>query len=49
MFGYHLYSTGAGGNTANNAIKTKINANTGLIADDFRDTANRAGIIFAGE
>ena len=49
MFGYHLYSTGAGGNTANNTIKTKINANTGLIADDFRDTANRAGIIFAGE
>ena len=49
MFGYHLYSTGAGGKTANNTIKTKINANTGLIADDFRDTANRAGIIFAGE
>lgn len=49
MFGYHLYSTGAGGNTANNTIKTKINASTGLIANDFRDTANGAGIIFAGE
>ena len=49
MFGYHLYSTGAGGNTANISIKTKINANTGLIDDDFRDTANEVGIIFAGE
>ena len=49
MFGYHLYSTGANGNTANIAIKTKINASTGLVADDFRETANEAGIIFAGE
>ena len=30
MFGYHLYSTGAGGNTANNTIKTKINASTAV-------------------
>ena len=49
MFGYHLYSTGAGGKTANISIKTKINTNTGLIDDDFRDTANEVGIIFAGE
>lgn len=49
MFGYHLYSTGAGGNTANNTIKTKINPSTGIITNDFRDTANGAGIIFAGE
>ena len=49
MFGYHLYSTGPSGNTANISIKTKINANTGLVADDFRETANEAGIIFAGE
>ena len=49
VFGYHLYSTGPNGNSANTAIKTKINTSTGVIDDDFRDTANAQGIIFAGE
>ena len=49
MFGYHLYSTGPNGNSANISIKRKINTNTGLIDDDFRETANKEGIIFAGE
>jgi hypothetical protein len=49
MFGYHLYSTGAKGDAANNAIKTKINATTGVIDADFRDTGNDNGIIFSGE
>ena len=37
------------GDAANNAIKTKINATTGVIDADFRDTANDNGIIFSGE
>ena len=49
VFGFHLYSTGATGDAANNAIKTKINATTGVIDADFRDTANDNGIIFSGE
>ena len=49
MFGYHLYSTGVKGDAANNAIKTKINATTGVIDAGFRDTANDNGIIFSGE
>lgn len=49
VFGYHLYSTGQNGEAANDAIKGKINATTGVIDNDFRDTANANGIIFAGE
>lgn len=49
VFGYHLYSTGPNGNSANTVIKTKINTSTGVIDDDFRDAANAEGIIFAGE
>ena len=49
VFGYHLYSTGPNGNTANTEIKTKIDSTTGVIDPGFRDTANAAGIIFAGE
>ena len=49
FYGYHLYSTGPNGNTANDAIKTKINSSSGILVDDFRDVANAEGIIFAGE
>ncbi|MDG1241879.1 MAG: prepilin-type N-terminal cleavage/methylation domain-containing protein, partial [Opitutae bacterium] len=49
VFGYHLYSTGASGDSANDAIKTKINATTGVMDADLRDTANDNGIIFSGE
>ena len=49
VFGFHLYSTGPNGNTANDAIKTKINSSSGILDDDFRDVANAEGIIFAGE
>ena len=47
--GYHLYSTGPKGNSANTAIKAKINNSSGVLDDDFRDVANAEGIIFAGE
>ena len=46
LFGFHLYSTGAKGDAA---IKTKINATTGVMDADFRDVANAEGIIFSGE
>ena len=49
VFGFHLYSTGAMGDAANNAIKTKITEDTGVMDSDFRDTANDNGIIFSGE
>ncbi|MEC9227342.1 MAG: hypothetical protein VYA21_00840, partial [Verrucomicrobiota bacterium] len=49
VFGYHLYSTGPKGNSANTAIKAKINNSSGVFDDDFRDLANAEGIIFAGE
>ena len=49
VFGYHLYSTGPKGNSANTAIKAKINNSSGVLDDDFRDVANAEGIIFAGE
>lgn len=49
VFGYHLYSTGQKGDSANTAIKTKIDTTSGVIADDFRETANAEGIIFSGE
>jgi len=49
VFGFHLYSTGAKGDAANNAIKTKITEDTGVMDSDFRDIANDNGIIFSGE
>ena len=49
VFGYHLYSTGPKGSSANTAIKAKINNSSGVFDDDFRDVANAEGIIFAGE
>jgi prepilin-type N-terminal cleavage/methylation domain-containing protein len=50
VFGYHLYSMGPKGTAANKAIKTKINnLVTGVLEDDFREIANREGIIFVGE
>ncbi len=49
VFGYHLYSTGPKGSSANTAIKAKINNSSGVFYDDFRDVANAEGIIFAGE
>ena len=49
VFGFHLYSTGPNGSSANDAIKAKIDANTGVVANDFRDLANLEGIIFVGE
>lgn len=49
VFGYHLYSMGPNGQAANTAIKTKLNATTGVLEDDFREIANREGIIFVGE
>ena len=49
VFGFHLYSTGPKGSSANTAIKTKINSSSGILDDDFRDVANAEGIIFAGE
>jgi prepilin-type N-terminal cleavage/methylation domain-containing protein len=49
VFGFHLYSTGAKGNSANTAIKAKINNSSGVFDDDFREVANAEGIIFAGE
>ena len=49
VFGYHLYSTGPKGSSANTAIKAKINNSSGVFEDDFRDVANAEGIIFAGE
>ncbi len=49
VFGFHLYSTGPKGSSANTAIKAKINNSSGVFDDDFRDVANAEGIIFAGE
>ena len=49
VFGFHLYSTGPNGSSANIAIKAKINSSSGVFDDDFRDVANAQGIIFAGE
>lgn len=49
VFGYHLYSTGPKGSSANTAIKAKFNNSSGVFDDDFRDVANAEGIIFAGE
>ena len=49
VFGFHLYSTGPKGSSANTAIKAKINNSTGVFDDNFRDVANAEGIIFAGE
>ncbi len=50
VFGYHLYSTGPNGETANAALKTKMTDTTsGVFDDDYRDVANENAIIFAGE
>jgi prepilin-type N-terminal cleavage/methylation domain-containing protein len=49
VFGFHLYSTGPKGSSADDAIKTKINSSSGVFDDDFREIANAEGIIFAGE
>jgi prepilin-type N-terminal cleavage/methylation domain-containing protein len=49
VFGFHLYSTGPKGSSADRAIKVKINNYSGVFNDDFRDVANAEGIIFAGE
>ena len=49
VFGYHLYSTGPDGTAANDAIKGKINGSSGVMERDFREIADAAGIIFAGE
>lgn len=49
QFGYHLYSTGPGGEEANDAIKDKITESTGVLDDNFREVADAEGIIFAGE
>ena len=49
VFGFHLYSTGPKGSSADTAIKSKINNSSGVFDDDFRDVANAEGIIFAGE
>lgn len=49
VFGYHLYSTGPDGEEANDAIKGKITESSGVLDDDFRETADAAGIIFSGE
>ena len=49
VFGFHLYSTGPKGRSADTAIKAKINNSSGVFDDDFRDVANAEGIIFAGE
>ena len=49
VFGPHLYSTGPNGDSANVALKTKIDSSTGVMDDDYRDIANAEGIIFAGE
>ena len=49
VFGYHLYSTGPKGSSANTSIKAKINNSSGVFDDDFREVANAEGIIFAGE
>lgn len=49
VFGYHLYSMGPNGTAGNAAIKTKIDAKEGVLAEDFREVANQQGIIFSGE
>jgi prepilin-type N-terminal cleavage/methylation domain-containing protein len=50
VFGYHLYSTGPNGESANTAIKAEIpNETKGILTDSFREVANAQGIIFAGE
>jgi prepilin-type N-terminal cleavage/methylation domain-containing protein len=48
-YGYHLYSAGPNGDSAEVKIKAKMNQSTGVLDDDFRDVANAEGIIFAGE
>ena len=40
---------GPDGDEANEAIKGKITESTGILDSDFRDVADSAGIIFAGE
>ena len=49
VFGFHLYSTGPKGSSANTSSKARINNSSGVFDDDFRDVANAEGIIFAGE
>ena len=50
VFGFHLYSMGPGGDSANKALKSEIpDKETGIFDIDFRETANNEGIIFAGE
>jgi prepilin-type N-terminal cleavage/methylation domain-containing protein len=49
VFGYHLYSTGPNGSDANTAIKGKIDKDSGVLDQGFRDVANLEGIIFSGE
>ena len=49
FYGYHLYSAGPNGDSAEVKIKRAMNLSTGILDDDFRDVANTEGIIFAGE
>ena len=49
FYGYHLYSAGPNGGSAEAKIKAKMNLRTGVMEDDFREVANAQGIIFAGE
>ena len=50
VFGYHLYSTGANGETANAALKGKMESEqTGVFDNDYREVADEHAIIFAGE
>jgi hypothetical protein len=50
VFGYHLYSTGPNGETANSALKAKMSDPTSGVFDaDYRDVANQNAIIFSGE
>ncbi len=50
VFGFHLYSMGPKGNSANNALKEQIpDESTGVLNEGFRDVANAEGIIFTGE
>jgi hypothetical protein len=49
VFGFHLYCTGPNGTDANDALKEKIDETTGVISTDFREVADREGIIFVGE
>ena len=49
VFGFHLYSTGPNGEEAEAEISAVIDPSTGVLENDFRDTADAAGIIFAAE